>query len=128
VPDVLGDEILFQRPHGAMPVLRICQDEMGRIMDTAVITIGNSDDKLTQKEWSEFVSDVQDFIMRWAVPIHFHGLSVGSAPWQNACWVIDIHLLFDQADEIRNQLSFLASTYKQDSIALTIGSTEFVKG
>lgn len=100
-------------------------------MDTAVITIGNSDDKLTQEEWSQFVSDVQDMIMRWALPVHFHGLSIGSAPWQNACWVVDVHILYDRVDEfqhIRNQLSFLANTYKQDSIALTIGSTEFVKG
>lgn len=100
-------------------------------MDTAVIQIGNSDDKLTQADWSDFVSDVQDFIIGSGYPIHFHGLSISSAPWQNACWVLDTRNVFDKIvaiDILRHELSRLANMYKQDSIALTLGDTEFVKG
>jgi hypothetical protein len=102
-------------------------------VDTAVISIGNSDDKLKQEEWSQYVSDVHDFIMRWRFPIYFHGLSVGSAPWQNACWILDARDLFGEPggmaiDILRKELHVLAKKYKQDSIALLLGDTEFVSG
>jgi hypothetical protein len=93
--------------------------------------IGNSDDKLSQQQWSWFVSDVHDLIMRRLYPIHFHALSVGSAPWQNACWVLDMNDRFGAITEIevlREALGELAQKYHQDSIALTLGDTEFVKG
>lgn len=99
-------------------------------MDVAVITIGNSDDKLKQRKWSEFVSDMQDLLTKWKFPIYFHGCSVGSAPWQNACWVIDARDLFGETSAIlilRQELSRMAHKYKQDSIALTLGDTELVK-
>jgi hypothetical protein len=97
--------------------------------DVAVITIGNSDDKLKQAEWSQFVSAMADLVMRWRMPIHFHGCSVGSAPWQNACWVVDIKNLDhpDHLSALRYALSEIAETWRQDSIALTLGNTEMVK-
>lgn len=98
-------------------------------MDVAVISIGNSDDKLTQQEWSEYVSEVHDLIIRWPFPIYFHATSVGSAPWQNACWVLDARDHLDQVSAInilRQNLARMAAKYKQDSIALTLGDTELV--
>jgi hypothetical protein len=98
--------------------------------DVAVITIGNSDDKLKQAEWSQFVSDVQDMVIYWHYPIYFHGLSVGSAPWQNACWVLDARDLVGETNAVhilQTELAKLAKRYKQDSIALTLGNTEMVK-
>lgn len=98
-------------------------------MDVAVITIGNSDDKLKQEEWSRFVSDVHDFVIRWHYPIYFHGLSVGSAPWQNACWVLDARDLVGEANAVNilhYELGKLAKKYKQDSIALTLGDSEMI--
>ena len=100
-------------------------------MDVAVIQIGNSDDKLSQQKWSEFVSDVQDIFMHWNYPIYFHGCSVGSAPWQNACWVVDARNLVGEVaaiDILRQTLGRLAKKYKQDSIALSLGMTEMVTG
>jgi hypothetical protein len=100
-------------------------------MDVAVIQIGNSDDKLTQAEWSEFVADVQDMIVHSNYTIHFHGLSVGSAPWQNACWVLGFQnnlAAIIKINTLRHDLEKLVRKYHQDSIALTLGDTEFVKG
>jgi hypothetical protein len=103
------------------------------MMDVAVIQIGNSDDKLTQEQWSRFVSDVQSFVERWRFAIYFHAASAGSEPWQNACWVLDARDLFGEPagqakDILCQELGKLAKRYKQDSIALTLGNTEFVKG
>jgi hypothetical protein len=90
---------------------------------SATIQIGNSDDKLTQSEWSEFVSAVQDLIMDLQYNVHFHGCSIGSAPWQNACWVVE---LTNDGRELKRMLARLAFDYQQDSIALTIGEVQFI--
>jgi hypothetical protein len=100
-------------------------------MDVAVIQIGNSDDKLDQVDWSSFVYAVNDIILEYRYKIHFHGVSVGSAPWQNACWVLEIES--DKAGMamitvLRRELARVAKDYCQDSIALSLGDTEFVKG
>lgn len=98
-------------------------------MKTAVIQIGNSDDKLPQKTWSNFVLDVQSVIQVNMLTTHFSGTSASSAPWQNACWVVEIPNPVDYIlRELREELGVLAEKYEQNSIALTIGDTEFVSG
>ena len=57
---------------------------------TVVVQIGNSDDKLSQREWSEYVGDIQRVVGRWSEEIHFSGGSSFGAPWQNACWVLEV--------------------------------------
>src|SRR5690349_3311294 len=101
-------------------------------MDTAVICIGNSDDKLTQFVWSQYVADVNKLIERWRFPIHFHGTPDASSPWQNACWVLDARDLFGEpagmaVGVLRQELARIAKMYKQDSIALILGDSELVK-
>jgi hypothetical protein len=93
--------------------------------NTAVIQVGNSDNKLTQQEWSEFVGDVQDLLRVGHYATHFAGTSPSAAPWQNACWVLEI-VSDMQKDHLRTALGFFAKKYRQESIALTFGTTEFV--
>lgn len=95
-------------------------------MTTAAILIGNSDDKLTQEKWSAYCQDVGWIISRYGARPHFSGHSVGSAPWQNACWVIDIPEDLS-VDQLKFELGRIADKYRQDSIALLVGDTEFVK-
>lgn len=42
-------------------------------MQTLVVLIGNSDDKLTQKQWAGFVLELTDCIERRAAHVHFWG-------------------------------------------------------
>lgn len=91
-------------------------------MSTLIIQIGNSDDKLSQKEWSEYISDVANVLYNWST-IHFFGTSIGTAPWQNACWVVEPNV----TAEIQKRLTVIRKTYKQDSIAFTVATkTEFI--
>lgn len=101
-------------------------------MNTATICIGNSDDKLTQAEWSQYVADVDNFIDRWHLPVYFRGFPGSAEQWQNACWVLDARDLFGEPagqarDILRSELGRLAKKYKQDSIALVFGNSEMVK-
>ena len=94
--------------------------------NTGVIQIGNSDDKLTQAEWSEYVTELNQILQNWQVSVHFLGYSPANAPWQNACWVFEVET-DPWLEDMKAELSYLARKFRQDSIAFTIGDTEFVK-
>lgn len=58
-------------------------------MKTVVIQIGNSDDRLTQKQWHDYVGEV-DNAMSWDEQ-RFFGFSAPDSQYQNAAWVINLH-------------------------------------
>jgi hypothetical protein len=94
-------------------------------MLTASIQIGNTDDKLSQKEWASFISEMQMMLNSNGFAIHFTGFSESRAAWQNASWVVSITDTA-WASRLRYELGLLARKYRQDSIALLVGETEFV--
>ena len=102
---------------------------------TVYISIGNSDDKLTQREWASFVGEV-DSSVRWHSQGTVHGfwLSPSNVPWQNACWCVEYEFAGDedtwteQAEEQKVWLQRLAAKYRQDSIAWAVAETEFLRG
>lgn len=96
-------------------------------MKTLSIQIGNTDNKLTQKEWAFFILDIQKILSdtRYVgMQIHFAGGSSPEKVWQNYCFIVECDS--SHIDDIRSKLSFVKTLYKQDSIALTVGKTEFV--
>jgi hypothetical protein len=92
---------------------------------TLIVQIGNSDDKLSQKDWSRFGSEVDALIQDFAAEVYFSGHSHGLAAWQNYCWVFTAHQ--EGSLRILEELRGLAASYGQDSIAVTIGHTEFIR-
>ena len=93
-------------------------------MKTITIQIGNSDDKLTQKEWSSFVLHCRDLINASPVEIHFFGASTGYATWQNAAWVLS--LTEDNVAALKADFTEIRKLYRQDSVAFTEGETQFI--
>lgn len=93
-------------------------------MKTVTLQIGNSDDKLTQKEWSEFVIKVGALVRCYTTEVHFFACSEGARPWQNACWIFGLHNrdIFVLTERLRS----IRAEFKQDSVAWTEGETEFV--
>jgi hypothetical protein len=101
---------------------------------TVYISIGNSDDKLSQVEWSAFVTTADRLLSPDAgdslYPVkarHGNWRSVPDDPWQNACWCVEVD---DDADAVRclkGELESLAQEYGQDSIAWAeVDGTEFI--
>ena len=88
------------------------------------LQIGNSDDKLTQREWAAFVEDIAHEINVLAKHVHFCGFSPGDAPWQNACWVFELEA--DRENELKARVTEHRSRFKQDPVAWTEGRTAFV--
>jgi hypothetical protein len=100
------------------------------------ISIGNSDDKLTQRRWADFVAEVGSVIAR-AGQIHGSWYSASDAPWQNACWCVEIaeattppaagYFPMFLRTSLKNELRGLAQIYAQDSIAWAeVKETEFL--
>lgn len=91
---------------------------------TIIIQIGNSDDRLSQIEWSEFVNEVQQAVEIFANEIHFFGASSNWMRWQNAAWILSC----DESNirGFKHDMSKLGKQFKQDSIAWSESETEFI--
>lgn len=81
------------------------------------VSIGNSDDKLSQAQWSRYVTDVQHLWEDYFPDLHLHGewFSSPQSFYQNACWCIDFVGRIHQ--ELVENLRTLAAKYHQESIA-----------
>jgi hypothetical protein len=93
-------------------------------METATVCIGNTDNKLTQQEWSDFCGSVSADVGMFATEVFFKGFSNPDSMYQNACWVFSI--LPNRISGLQANLKHVRSVYKQDSVAFVIGSTEFI--
>lgn len=91
---------------------------------TITIQIGNSDDKLSQVKWSEFVSDVENAIHQVADRIHFFGSPPSVARWQNATWVASVSEHHIHA--LKAEIKSIRTYFNQDSAAWTEGETQFI--
>jgi hypothetical protein len=92
-----------------------------------VIMIGNSDDKLTQVGWSEFTDEVFDAVESFASVGEVRGIwfSEGASLYQNAAICASVPQVNVKA--LRDHLRELCGRFKQESIAVLVGTTEFVK-
>lgn len=93
-------------------------------MKTVCIQIGNSDDKLSQRKWAEYIARIDEVIAEDEYERHFFGGSLINVSWQNACWVIvmreeDMVYLFAK-------LSAAGTAFGQDAVAVLTGETRFI--
>jgi len=93
------------------------------------IVIGNSDNKLTQKEWSEFCEALDEAVMRKVgsyLTVHGEWYSEPSSAYQNACWSVEIRAQHI-AEALKTRLGFLCKEFKQDSIVWAVApNPEFI--
>lgn len=87
------------------------------------VMAGNSDNKLTQREWSNFCGELSNFLSAWQVARHFAGGSEVYAPWQNICFVIEISEL---EQHLLDGLTRLREKYHQDSVCVLLGKAQFI--
>lgn len=96
-----------------------------------IIAIGNSDDKLTQLEWSEYCREV-DALIRQALTQGLFTQEQGvwasetKSQFQNAAWSLTMPAGTDLT-YFKMLLADIAHAYAQDSIAMTVGEVTFIK-
>lgn len=92
---------------------------------TVYVSIGNSDDKLSQREWSEYVEDFCTVMEKYAEATYGVWFSGPESRFQNAC--VAIAVLGDDIAALRADLLDTRETYDQDSIAWAVApKTEFI--
>ncbi|WP_336214428.1 hypothetical protein [Nonomuraea sp. LPB2021202275-12-8] len=91
---------------------------------TVYVSIGNSDDKLSQREWADFVREVGFALMKYAGVQHGFWLSPPHLPWQNACWCVEVAPSMERP--LRAELAQWCGAYRQDSIAWAEATTDFI--
>lgn len=94
---------------------------------TVVIAIGNSDNILTQAEWSQYCRAVDDLVKYYEsnglfVAIHGVWASDPKSQYQNAAWCMETVPLRGLRD-FERELSYVAFDFHQASVAVTVGST-----
>lgn len=87
-----------------------------------VIAIGNSDNKLTQMEWSDFVSEIAIEIEYIKAKIHFFGGASTWEQWQNVAWIIETKY----PEELLVRVKKIREKYKQESAFVMVGDEEFI--
>lgn len=96
------------------------------IPQTMYVSIGNSDNKLTQKLWHDFCDHVERYVKAYAYKIHSVTFSLPNAPWQNAVFCFDVTQKV-HANYLLGLFEEIASMYNQDAIAVTVVQATAVK-
>lgn len=92
---------------------------------TVYVSIGNSDDKLSQMEWMGLQCDVDLAIQRAAAHVHGVWYAHPTSGWQNMCVGFEVGRARSRA--LRDELTVIRMRYRQDSVAwVEAASTEFV--
>lgn len=84
-------------------------------MITVYVSIGNSDDHLTQADWSSYVQVVRNLLRQRADQVHGEWYSAPDAAYQNACFCAELN----DADVpvVRQALTEVRKSWRQDSVA-----------
>ena len=85
------------------------------------VSIGNTDNRLTQQEWSQFVSEINNALSR-AGKIHFFGGAPNWERWQNVAWIAELD---KSVVECSARISEIREKYKQDSAFVLFGEGIF---
>ena len=93
------------------------------------VSIGNSDDKLSQPEWARYWRKVNLAIKAIGSHVHFSGLSLPNEPWQNAMWCVEMGDP-NKVLRLRDHLNDARIEFGQESIAWVCvqgDQTDFIK-
>jgi len=86
-------------------------------------SIGNSDDKLTQAAWSNYLHSFRECMAKAASEVYGDWVSEPSSSYQNAC----IAIATETPHTLKAALALLRDGYGQDSIAwVEATGTEFI--
>ncbi|MGH3989854.1 MAG: hypothetical protein ACRDTZ_21460 [Pseudonocardiaceae bacterium] len=91
---------------------------------TVHIAIGNSDDMLSQAEWSRYVYELRQLVSASATTIHGVWFSAPDSAYQNAC--VGAAMSSEAVETVRAQLAALRHRYRQSSIAFNASETELI--
>ena len=90
------------------------------------LMIGNTDNKLTQQEWADFVDDFVRKVRSSCTNVHFTGAPPTNSPFQNYCMVISMDGTNSSYNLLMQELTEIREKYRQNSVAVLEGKTRFI--
>lgn len=93
-------------------------------MQTVTIIAGNSDNGLSQADWSALVANITRYVQRRAAAVEFTGGPATASPFQNYAWVIRLHPA--EFGQLREEIKVTRAQFRQESVAWISGVTEFI--
>lgn len=93
-------------------------------MTVVYITIGNSDDKLSQAEWAAFQQRTDSIVAPPKTWVYGRWTSLPTSPFQNACWCVRVDPR--DVERMRRELADLALEFRQDAIAWAEATAEMI--
>ena len=83
------------------------------------VSIGNSDDKLSQSLWSSFTEQVRAELRRHATGVHGEWYSAPDAAYQNACFCVEFggRDVPNKVLLVKMNLERIRGDFQQDSVA-----------
>jgi len=96
-------------------------------MKTVYVSIGNTPpyDKLSQKEWINFVNEVALYVTVNANRVLGKWYSEPTSAYVNACFGFRIHEV--NVEGMKKELARIARKFQQDTIAWAEAMVEFIK-
>lgn len=91
---------------------------------TVYISIGNSDDKLTQEQWRDFIWTTGFNVTSYATTVHGIWYSAPVSEYQNACWCIEIEE--EHKPLLKKRFANMKASFQQEWIAWAEATTEFI--
>lgn len=96
-----------------------------------IIAIGNSDNKLTQAQWSLYWDSVDVAICHYeqlaGFTVYARWVSASVAPRQSAGWSISVaDSMLPHTRDLQNDLRAILPVFSQDSLAWTVGQTRLI--
>jgi len=95
---------------------------MAEQLTTVYVSIGNSDDKLSQSEWSNYLHSFRECMAKFAKEVYGDWVSEPSSSYQNAC----MGIATETPLTLKAALAILRTEYRQDSVAWAVAETEFI--
>lgn len=89
------------------------------------ISVSNTDQRLTLRQWSEFVAETELTVKSFSTSLFLNWCSPPYADRQGAVWAAKIDAV--DREHLRRELDWLRRKYKQDEIAWAEGSEDFIR-
>lgn len=93
---------------------------------TVWVSIGNRDDTLTSRGWAEFHGKIAEMLDRAGAIQQGEWFSNPLAPWQTACWCVDIQPGI--AERLKGELGVIGAQYGRGMVAWSEVSTAVYLG
>lgn len=94
-------------------------------MKTVYVSVGNTDNKLSQREWYGLHTEVALFVTVYAKRVLGKWYSEPTSPYVNACFAFEIDEGANE-EKLRHFLEATALKYHQDAIVWAEATTEFI--